>query len=255
MKEQHSQAVVIRVIDHGESDKIVTFYCPELGRLTGIAKGAKRSKKRFVNKLELCSRLNIFFAPNRYSSLVRIDRAELINSYSVIPRYYQSYAGAMLICELLLNWSRENDGERELFRLLLWSLEQLDNQQPVNKIIIIFYSRMMDIAGYKPHFGGCLACGQLSPDAAPFSFRPGQHGIICCQCSPEKRTANPLAINTAKLLQLVPELPLGKVNRLQFSSSSLIEAMMLLKNYNNFLLQREMSSWNFLSITGGDDDR
>ncbi len=247
MNEKQTKGVVIKVTDHGESDKIVTFYCPELGRLTGIAKGAKRSKKRFVNKLELFSLLNIVFATNRYSSLVRVDRAELLQSHPAIPHHFQSYAGAMLICELLLNWSRENDGDQRLFRLLLWSLEQLDNQQSAAGIIIIFYSRMLGISGYKPQFGGCLGCGKLSPDVAPFSFRPSRSGIICRRCSPEKRIINPVAINTAKLMRLVAELPLEKVSRLQFSAASQAEALALLRVYGNFLLQREISSWSFFT--------
>ncbi len=246
MKEQHTQAVVIRVIDHGESDKIVTFYCPELGKLTGIAKGAKRSKKRFVNKLELFSRLNIVFAANRYSSLVRIDRAKLVNSHPAITGDYQRYAGAILICELLLNWSRENDGDRQLFDLLLWSLEQLANGQPTHKTIIIFYIRMLGISGYEPQFNGCLSCGMLTPEVAPFSFRPSRNGIICRRCNPGNRTTVPVALSTAKLLQHISELPLAKVNRLQFSPASELEAMGLLKAYGNFLLQREINSWNFI---------
>ncbi len=246
MKEQHTQAVVIRVTDHGESDKIVTFYCPELGRLTGIAKGAKRSKKRFVNKLELFSLLDIVFVPNRYSSLVRIDRAELVQYYSAIPHNYQSYAGAMLICEMLLNWSRENDGDRELFRLLLWGLERLNNQEPAPKVIIVFYSRMLIICGYRANFSGCLVCGGLSPDAAPFFFVPSRNGLICRRCGPGKRAVNPLAVNTIKLMGLVAELPLGKVNRLRFSPRSQTDALGLLKVYGDFLLQREISSWKFL---------
>ena len=56
---QDTEAIVLDCRDHGESDKIVTFFCLDAGRLAGIAKGANRSKRRFVNKLELFSSLQL----------------------------------------------------------------------------------------------------------------------------------------------------------------------------------------------------
>lgn len=121
MNIQTTLAVVIKLADHGESDKIVTFYCPILGKLTGIAKGAKKSKKRFLNKLELFSQLEIEYTPNRRSSLVRIDHAELIQPYPTLRTSYDRFAAASLVCELTYFWTRENDGDQELFNLLLWA--------------------------------------------------------------------------------------------------------------------------------------
>ncbi len=89
MVELHTPAIVLKVMDFGESDKIVTFYTLGYGKLTGIAKGAKRSKKRFVNKLEYFTFLNITAVPGRRSSLSRIDQAELINPYPPLRENYQ----------------------------------------------------------------------------------------------------------------------------------------------------------------------
>ena len=48
-----TEAIVLRCLDYGESDRIVTFYTRDYGKLRGIAKGARRSRKRFANALEL----------------------------------------------------------------------------------------------------------------------------------------------------------------------------------------------------------
>ena len=55
-------AFVLRVLDYGESDRIVTFYTEDFGKLKGIAKGAKRSRRRFANALEPFSCLEILFS-------------------------------------------------------------------------------------------------------------------------------------------------------------------------------------------------
>ena len=52
MVEERTPALVLRGRTHGESDKIVTFLTRDWGKVTGIAKGAKRSQRRFVNVLE-----------------------------------------------------------------------------------------------------------------------------------------------------------------------------------------------------------
>ncbi|MCD6388703.1 MAG: DNA repair protein RecO [Desulfobulbaceae bacterium] len=247
MKEQHTSAVVIRVLDHGESDKIVTFYCPELGRLTGIAKGAKRSKKRFVNKLELFSQLQIRFAGNSRSSLVRIDQAELVNAYPVIRSNYSRYTAATLIGELMLHSSRENDGDPKVFKLLVWSLAQLNKGKEVDQTIILFQIRMLALAGYQPMLKGCVRCGRIDPGVAPFFFLASRNGFVCRRCNREKTQTLPLALSTIKLLQLALDLPLEKIDRLRFSSRSRTEAMELLKRYSTSLLQREIHSWDHLA--------
>lgn len=249
MKEQHTPAVVIRVLDHGESDKIVTFYCPELGRLTGIAKGAKRSKKRFVNKLELFSELQIRFAENSRSSLVRIDQAELVNAYPVIRSDYSRYAAATLISEILLHCSRENDGDPEVFKLLVWSLARMNKGKGVDQTIILFQIRMLALAGYQPMLKGCVRCGRIDPEAAPFFFLASRNGFVCRRCNREKTQILPLALSTIKLLQLALNLPLNKIGRLHFSPRSRTEAMELLKRYSTSLLQREIHSWDHLTPT------
>src|SRR4030095_10335839 len=70
-------AIVLRTWPFGESDKIVSFLTENHGKLTGIAKGAKRSRKRFVNSLEPFSLVNLRFQDRAHSNLVFIIAADL----------------------------------------------------------------------------------------------------------------------------------------------------------------------------------
>ncbi|MBW2206889.1 MAG: recombination protein O N-terminal domain-containing protein, partial [Deltaproteobacteria bacterium] len=49
MKIHISPAIIMRIREFGEADLFVTFFTPDRGRLKGVAKGARRSRKRFVN--------------------------------------------------------------------------------------------------------------------------------------------------------------------------------------------------------------
>ena len=54
-------AIVLRSTPYGESDQIVTLYTLDFGKMKGIAKGAKRSRKRFANTLGICSYIQVAF--------------------------------------------------------------------------------------------------------------------------------------------------------------------------------------------------
>jgi len=75
---QATSAIVLRSRPFGESDKIVSFLTEKYGKITGIAKGAKRSRKRFVNSLEPFSLVNLRFQERSHSSLAFILSSELL---------------------------------------------------------------------------------------------------------------------------------------------------------------------------------
>lgn len=248
MSLQQSQAVVLQVKDHGDSDKIVTVFSMEHGKIVLIAKGAKRSQKRFVNKLELFSLLDIYFAPSRHSSLMRLDQADLVAPFPRLRQNYELYIAASLLCELVLHWTREHDSDEDLFRLLAWALEGLSVPGvAVNRTIIFFHVRLLDILGYRPDLTGCLDCRVLGTSGVLYRFSPLRNGLICSRCEPQA-TANsqPLSIQTIQLLRRVQDMEQGKLERLQFPLAATREAIALLRRYDNHLLQREVQSWGFL---------
>jgi DNA repair protein RecO (recombination protein O) len=248
MSLQQSLAIVLQVKDHGDSDKIVTLYTLAHGKIVLIAKGAKRSKKRFVNKLELFSLLDIHFAPSRHSSLMRLDQADLVAHFPGLRENYELYVVASLLCELVLHWTREHDADEELFRLLVWALEGLAMAgRAVNRTVIFFHVKMLDILGYRPDLTGCLDCHVLGAPGVLYRFSPLRNGLVCSRCEPRATmNSQPLSIQTIQLLRRVQEMEQGKLERLQFSLAATQEALALLKQYDHHLLQREVQSWSFL---------
>jgi len=66
-------ALVLDSYDYGESDKIVVFFCQDVGRISALARGAHRSKKRFVNKLEIFTFLQISYSKSSAGSLFMLN--------------------------------------------------------------------------------------------------------------------------------------------------------------------------------------
>ena len=238
----------MQVADYGESDKIVTFFSPENGKQVGIAKGAKRSKKRFVNKLELFSLLDIIYTPGQRTSLVRIDQAELVNPFASLRSDFMRYAGASLISELLTNWTRENDPDRRLFDHILWGLATLDKGHPVDRTMVIFHIRLLALLGYRPNLTECGKCGRLDPAKTPYRFHAARSSLVCSACiGQEEWPGRKISMSTIKLLQKALSMEPDKLDRLQFSADSIGEALGMVQSYERHLLQREIHSWRFLN--------
>jgi DNA repair protein RecO (recombination protein O) len=241
-------AVVLKVGDLGEADKIVTFYSKQVGKLAGIAKGAKKSKKRFSNKLEIFSLLDILYDDRSRSGLVRIVEAELLIPYISLRQNYDRYVGAALTCELIYYWSRDYDADRNIFDLLIWTLQNIDKGKSSRIVLIFFQIKLYTLLGYKLHLSGCIKCGIAEQAGKPYVFHPGRHGLLCRNCSPSlmSRETVSLSMNTIKLLQHAQDLPMEKIERLRFSDASIREALLLFRAYGQYLLQREIKAWNFM---------
>ncbi len=244
-----SQAIVLRVTDYGESDKIVIFFSRNFGKLKAIAKGAKRSKKRFVNKLEFFSLLDITLIPSRLSTLSRVDSAELLNPFPQIRENYHHFTAAMLISELVEQWTRENDADESLFDLLNWSLHALAGTGKISETVIFFQLKMLDILGMGLQLDQCLVCGKTDWRTTSCFFSPTQSGFLCSNClGPNHFGLTQLSISSVKSMQMARSLPLSRLSRLKISKNNLIELATILKLYCNFQLQREIHSWKHFDL-------
>lgn len=240
---RETDAVVLNCTEHGESDVIVTLYCQDVGRLSAIAKGAKKSQKRFVNKLELFSFLHVTYQQKANKSLAFLAEADLHTSFLHIRQDLELYTIASVIREFLLIGVRENEADIHIFRLSLWALHNLDQKQPPLPVLSLFLIRFYDYVGYRPDLQTCAYCGSAVSIRYRYSFDTTTGRINCSSCSPHLQKGLPLSHGTIKILQSAQDQPLDRLHRLKLSGSVLYEALSFLQSYGNQLFQREVVSW------------
>jgi DNA repair protein RecO (recombination protein O) len=240
---RETDALVLNCTEHGESDVIVTLFCQDVGRLTAIAKGAKKSKRRFVNKLELFSFLHITYELKANRSLAFFADAGLHTSFLRLRQSLELYSVASVIREFLLIGVRENEPDTHIFRLSLWALHSLDRQQPPMTILALFLIRFYDYVGYRPDLQTCAQCSSLITSEHRCSFDTAGGRIVCSACNPFLKKGLPLSHGTIKMLRSAQDLPLERLHRLKISGSILYEAISLLQGYGNQLFQRDVVSW------------
>jgi DNA repair protein RecO (recombination protein O) len=244
MTSRTTRGLILSINDHAEADKIVTFYSPDLGRVTSIAKGAKRSRKRFVNKLEEFSLLRIIYRPPRRDTLLFLAEADLENAFLTLRRDFRRYILATLAAELVLRFTREHDPDPAIFTLLFWALHSLDRGDEPLRTGALFHLRLLGAVGYRPQLGHCGHCGRPVSSEVLFSLHPAGGSLICGTCRQGSGPSlAPLSVQTLKFLDSAQRLDLGSVDRLRLPEKNAREAMLFLYRYSQHLLQHDIHSW------------
>jgi DNA repair protein RecO (recombination protein O) len=184
MLEERTPAIVLRSRIHGESDKIVTFLTRSWGKVSGIAKGAKRSRYRFVNVLEPFTQVHLRFRPGRTDELAFIFGCDLIRSFRGPSRDLQRFALASYVTELIDVMVAGRESGPETYELLLQSLIVLEEQEePSSLFLPMFELLLLTHVGYAPHLAGCQQCGlNLDEREMPLLFSPSRGGLLCQNC-------------------------------------------------------------------------
>lgn len=184
MLEERTPAIVLRSRAHGESDKIVTFLTRDWGKMTGIAKGAKRSRRRFVNVLEPFTHVQVRFRPGRVDELAFLFGCDLIRSFRSPSRDLQRFALASYVAELVDVMVVGRESGQETYSLLLDGLTAIEEQETLSPLFLSVFELLLLIhVGYAPHLTGCQQCGlSLNEEEAQFVFSPSLGGLLCPRC-------------------------------------------------------------------------
>ncbi len=241
-----TDAIVLECIDHGESDVIITLFSLKEGKITAIAKGAKKSLRRFVNKLELFSFLHVVCTRKTGRSLAFLSEADLHTSFLNIRKDLELYLTASVIREFLLIGVREDEPDERIFRLSLWSLHNLDSFNQPKAILALFLIRFFEYVGYRPDLQTCGKCENHVMPQTRYSFDPSGGRIICSGCSNGSTRGIALSHGTIKILCSAQDLPLERLHRLKISGTILHEALALLHSYGRHLFQRDIMSWKMM---------
>jgi DNA repair protein RecO (recombination protein O) len=203
LREEQTPAIVLRTRPHGESDKIVTFLTRDWGKITGIAKGAKRSQRRFVNVLEPFTHVNLRFRPSRVDDLAFIFSCDLIQSFRSPSRDLQRFALASYAVELVDAMVAGREPGQEIYVLLLDSLTVLEEQTEWSLLFLpVFEFLLLAHVGYEPSLTGCQRCGiPLQEDLRQVAFSPSLDGLLCTNCREHGGTTLVLSVETLQLLR------------------------------------------------------
>jgi len=242
-------AILLRRLDYGDFDVIITFFSLERGKLSVIAKSAKKSTKRFAGVLELFSELQILAGSSRGKGLPVLQEAVLKQPFSAIRSDYKKTAYASYWSELIYNWIEERFKQVELYYLFEHVLYELDAGEIAPAVLnILFQMRFLTLSGHCPNFRHCGVCGLALEDikSAAIAVNLQRGGILCGNCSTNPTPRVSLAKGTIKQLLWLESGKLAKTTRIKFLKPALEESTRFLEEFVCYHLGKEPRSLKFL---------
>jgi DNA repair protein RecO (recombination protein O) len=238
-------AIVTRSLNYGESDKIVTFFSKDFGKIRGIAKGARRSRKRFQNALGLFSHIRLIFFDREGAGLVRAESGDILHTFSRIRENLTKIYHGNYFLELVNEMAGEREANPEAFDLLLSFLLGLEEKEPEEERLRMFEIRMLSLFGYRPNLKRCDVCKKDWEElrgVLHLFFSPEKGAMVCEACSKMLNCLIPLSLGTARLIEEVSQIDLSKINRLKFTPQALTESRELLPKFITYQLGKELKS-------------
>ena len=150
MKQILTNAVVLRRINYGEADRIITFLTSDQGKLTVIAKGVRRAKSKLAGSIELFGTSQITYMPGR-GEMSTLISARLINNYSNIVKDFKRTQFGYEILKLI-NKNLEIIGDESIFQLLDSTLGYLNESSISLELTKFWFSiQFLLLMGHSPN--------------------------------------------------------------------------------------------------------
>jgi DNA repair protein RecO (recombination protein O) len=190
-----TDAVILRSIRFSEADVVLSVYSPDVGRVSAIAKGARKATSKLGGRLQpgVWAHLNI--AQGR-GDLGAIRGASTVRVHAGLWEEGYRIRAASSVLETVLRGVPEHEANPELFHLLTRTLAvlsvatRLDGPPRLDPIVLAFQAKLLVVSGLLPRLGVCVMCGSPGPLVA-FSAHAG--GALCGACARAGEPLEPIA--------------------------------------------------------------
>ncbi|MFC4767966.1 DNA repair protein RecO [Effusibacillus consociatus] len=207
-----TEGIVLRAIDYGETNKIVTVLTAKYGKIAVLAKGANKPQSRLVSVSQPFVHGHwLLFGGN--SGMFSVSHADVINPFRPIREdiFLSTYAACMT--ELTDRVLEERIPYPGAFQFLLHMLHYLAEGKDPDVLLRIFETKMLYAAGIQPNLEQCSFCGKSIDSVIRFSIRQG--GPLCQQChdsDPYAVRLKPAALKLMRLFQIIDPARLGNIS-------------------------------------------
>jgi DNA repair protein RecO (recombination protein O) len=177
-------AVVIGSFPLGESDRVVTFFSRERGKIRGVAKAARRMRSRFSGALELLTVGHLVFFDGGRSDLVQVDHFDVIHPFGGVREDLERLTQAAWMAECVGRLTADRDPNAAVYGLLLRGLKSMELGAPPRRVAVVFGLRCVEALGHRLRIDSCVLCGRRRPaERGPVAMDVEAGGTICAGCA------------------------------------------------------------------------
>jgi DNA repair protein RecO (recombination protein O) len=189
-------AVVLRVVNYGESDRIVTLFGRDTGRLSALARGARKSQRRFAGGLSLCAVGAAAVRERPGAELATLERFDATEAHASLGSDVARMAHAAYAAELVGKLCAPRQVEPAVYDWLQAFLRLLDGDGASAERLRVFEIGLLRDLGFGPVLDTCAGCGGQAfegraPAEVAFRWDPDRGGAVCTACARGGRPLQP----------------------------------------------------------------
>jgi DNA repair protein RecO (recombination protein O) len=237
MPAEKTTGIILKIVEFSETSCVVTLYTRDFGKITALAKGARRLRSPFEGAIDLLAICRLVFLRKSVDKLDLLTEARLLRRFrsasADLPRYYSG----LYVIELVSALTEHADPQPELFDLVVQAIETIDRCDdpcPLALRLLRFEIELLGLLGHQPSLQECVDCGKAfdpqSSAPARVSFGMLAGGVYCQACRPGKRGVVGLSIETWRLMKQLTD-PQVDPRTIQSSAASRGELAGLLDQY------------------------
>lgn len=182
----NSEALLLRKTLYRDADYILSLFTKDLGKISGIARNAKNSMKRFGARLEPFVHFSVSFKDTGRDFKL-IQDTHTIQVFSSFVGDIELFALGSLILETTDALIPAESPNEELFELVIQTLSDLDSKKSPLPTVLQFQLIALSISGYEPNLYSCAKCEKPINGDSYFSTNGG--GAVCFDCVGERKNS------------------------------------------------------------------
>lgn len=235
MKSIKTTGIVIAENSLGDSDKILTILTPNVGKISCVAKGAKRPKSMLLAGSQLlCFGEYVLRKSNDLYTIQSCDPVEIFYNIRVDLEKL-NYAATLI--KIITDVTTENQNNYYILKLFLNTLYVIsESDKNLDFIISVFKMRLLKILGYSPNVNECVSCGEKE-DLSAFSIK--DDGFKCSACGKQDKSAINLSEGSKYAIIYSLKADLKKLFSFSISENALKEFELITRIYFNEKLEKD----------------
>jgi DNA repair protein RecO (recombination protein O) len=240
-----SEALVIKRMNLGEADRILTIFTPNFGKLRVVAKGVRKVTSRLAGHVELFTRSQMLLAKGRNLDIV--TQSETLDAYRPLHEDLSRIAHASYAAELLDKLTPDALENYPSYKITVETFQLLCTDPDPDRVLRWYEIQLLGYLGYAPELSRCVEChNELTPVVNTFS--PALGGVVCAQC---KRigVGRELSVNALKVLRLMQRNAYSNVGRVRLGAALNAELQGIMQAYVTHILEADLRSVQFIRTT------
>ena len=227
--------IVIAENNMGDFDKMLTILTPNFGKISCIAKGARRPQSALLAGTQIfCFGEYLMY---KGSNTYHINSCETIEIFYNIRTDLDKLKYAIHIAKIIQDVTTENQNCYKILQLFLNTLYTIsETEKDIEFVLSIFKMRLLSILGFTPRINKCIKCEEKN-NLTKFSIK--DNGFKCEACGKQDKSALNMSESTKNAIKYVVTCPPKKLYSFELKNNSLEEFKLISKIYFNEKLEKE----------------